>query len=87
MQTQLATQALDNLVTQFSSAMDCLRELIQNSMDAGSPQIEVWMEFLPGEDVLGTIAIHVDDFGVGMDEAVIDNELTQLFASSKEDDL
>jgi hypothetical protein len=87
MAEQLASQALDNLVTQFSSALDCLRELVQNSMDAGSPVIDVWMEYIPGQDVLGTIAIHVDDNGVGMDSAIIDNELTQLFASSKENDL
>ncbi len=87
MAEQLANQALDNLVTQFSSALDCLRELVQNSMDAGSPVIDVWMEFHPGDDALGTIAIHVDDNGVGMDSAIIDNELTRLFASSKEDDL
>ena len=84
----LAQQALDNLVTQFSSALDCLRELVQNSMDAGSPQIDVWFELHgAAEGAEGTIAIHVDDYGVGMDEAVIDGELTQLFASSKEDDL
>ena len=62
MQPQLATQALDNLVTQFSSAMDCLRELIQNSMDAGSPQIEVWMELIPGEDVLGAVSVAKNAF-------------------------
>jgi len=84
---QLATQALDNLVTQFSSAFDCLRELVQNSMDAGSPVIDVWTEWHPGDDALGTIALHVDDNGVGMDSAIIDSELTRLFASSKEDDL
>ncbi len=78
---------VDNLVTQFSSALDCFRELVQNSIDAGTHRIEVWMEYLPGEGHEGTIAIHVDDFGEGMDEAIIDNELTQLFASTKDDDL
>jgi Histidine kinase-, DNA gyrase B-, and HSP90-like ATPase len=87
MAEQLATQALDNLVTQFSSALDCLRELVQNSMDAGSPVIDVWTEYHAGDDALGTIALHVDDNGVGMDSAIIDKELTRLFASSKEDDL
>ena len=78
---------VDNLVTQFSSALDCFRELVQNSIDAGSPRVEVWMEYLPGEGHEGTIAIHIDDFGEGMDEAVIDNQFTQLFASTKDDDL
>lgn len=78
---------LDNLVTQFSSALDCFRELVQNSIDAGSPRVEVWTEYLPGEGHEGTIAIHIDDFGEGMDEAIIDNQFTQLFASTKDDDL
>jgi hypothetical protein len=78
---------VDNLVTQFSSALDCFRELVQNSIDAGSPRVEVWTEYLPGEGHEGTIAIHVDDFGEGMDEQIIDNQFTQLFASTKDDDL
>ena len=78
---------VDNLVTQFSSALDCFRELVQNSIDAGSPRVEVWTEFLPGDGHEGTIAIHVDDFGEGMDEQIIDNQFTQLFASTKDDDL
>ncbi len=78
--------AVQNLVTQFSSALDFYRELVQNSIDAGSDAVEVWLEFLPGEEG-GTIAIHVDDFGEGMDEDIIDSQLTRLFSSSKENDL
>lgn len=78
---------VDNLVTQFSSALDCFRELVQNSIDAGSPRIDIWTEYQAGEGHEGVISIHVDDFGEGMDEAIIDNELTQLFASTKDDDL
>ncbi len=78
---------VDNLVTQFSSALDCFRELVQNSIDAGTPQVDVWMEYLPGEGHEGTIAIHIDDYGEGMDEEIIDNQFTQLFASTKDDDL
>lgn len=79
--------AVDNLVKQFSSAMDCLRELVQNAIDAQSPRVEIWMEYERGEGHLGTIQIHVDDVGEGMDENIIDNQLTRLFASSKEHDL
>ncbi len=78
---------VENLVTQFSSAFDCLRELVQNSIDAGSPQIETWMEFERGQTHEGVVAIHIDDFGEGMDEYIIDNQLTTLFASAKENDL
>jgi len=81
------TAVVDNLVTQFSSPLHCFRELIQNSIDAGSPTIDVWTEFIEGEGHEGTIALHVDDYGEGMDEAIIDQELTRLFASSKEEDL
>lgn len=80
----LAQQALENLVNQFARPLDFLRELVQNSIDAGSPRVEVWLRYQPSEQVL---EIHVDDFGEGMDEHVIDNHLTRLFASTKEDDL
>ncbi|MEZ4461251.1 MAG: ATP-binding protein [bacterium] len=78
---------VDNLVTQFADAWDCIRELVQNSLDAGTSRIEVWLEFIPGEGQQGTIAIHVDDYGEGMDEQIIDGQLTKLFASNKEGDL
>ena len=85
--SDLTSQAVDNLVTQFASHLDFYRELIQNSIDAGSSTIEVWLEYIPGDDDQGTIAVHVDDSGEGMTEAIIDNQLTKLFASEKEGDL
>jgi len=78
----LAEQALASLVGQFARPLDCLRELVQNAIDAGSPRVEVWVRPAPG-----ALEIHVDDFGEGMDEATIDDKLTDLFASDKEDDL
>lgn len=78
---------LENLVTQFSSSLDCFRELVQNALDAGSPSVDVWMEFERGQDHHGVISIHVDDYGEGMDEAIIENQLTKLFSSTKENDL
>ncbi len=78
---------VENLVTQFSNALDCFRELVQNSIDAGSPTIDVWTEYEAGEGHVGTISLHVDDYGEGMDEAIIDDQFTQLFSSKKEDDL
>ncbi len=85
----LADQALENLVHQFARPLDFLRELVQNAIDAGTPRVEVWTRFAPpsgGED-LGVLEIHVDDFGEGMDEAIIDSQLTRMFSSTKEDDL
>jgi hypothetical protein len=78
---------VDNLVTQFSNPLHCFRELVQNSIDAGSATVEIWTEFIDQEGHEGTIALHVDDYGEGMDEQIIDQEFTRLFASSKEKDL
>lgn len=83
----LAQQALDNLVNQFARPLDFLRELVQNAIDAGTPRVEVWFRFRPGSGGSGVLEIHVDDFGEGMDETIIDGELTRMFASSKEGDL
>ncbi len=89
--TQVAIEAgdtLENLVNQFTDPYACLRELIQNSMDAGSSSIDIWFEYKPSEPAgQGIMIIHVDDTGEGMTRRVIDTKLTQLFSSSKENDL
>jgi len=85
----LADQALDNLVHQFARPLDFLRELVQNSIDAGTPRVEVWTRFEPPADgaAQGVLEVHVDDFGEGMDEELIDTQLTRMFSSTKEGDL
>ncbi|MFK7929544.1 MAG: ATP-binding protein, partial [Myxococcota bacterium] len=85
----LADQALSNLVNQFARPLDFLRELVQNSLDAGTPRVEVRIELHTEANAAErpVVAIHVDDFGEGMDEAIIDDQLTRLFSSNKEDDL
>lgn len=84
----LASQALSNLVNQFARPLDFLRELVQNSLDAGTPRVEVAVSYEAGDAAEdGVVAIHVDDFGEGMDERIIDDQLTRLFSSTKEDDL
>lgn len=89
--TQVAIEAgdtLENLVNQFTDPYACLRELIQNSMDAGSETIDVWFQFDPYEKGdKGIAIIHLDDTGEGMTRRIIDTKLTQLFSSNKEDDL
>ncbi len=87
--SNLAQQALNNLVSQFARPMDFLRELVQNAIDAGSPRVEVWVKHTPAEAAgeEGVLEIHVDDFGEGMDEDIIDAQLTRMFSSAKEDDL
>lgn len=80
---------LKNLIEQFSDVYCFYRELIQNSLDAGTNRIDVHLEYIkpaPGKSE-GVIKIHVDDYGEGMNRSIIDNELTRLFSSSKENDL
>lgn len=79
---------LDDLVNQFSDPMSFLRELIQNSIDAGSGEIDIRVEFEPGESPgqEGVMTVFVDDFGEGMDREIIDTKLTRLFSSGKDDD-
>jgi len=79
--------ALDTLVDQFAEPLAFFRELVQNAIDAGSPEVDIWLELIPrpgqAEELM---VIHVDDIGEGMDLAVIDDKLTRLFSSSKEED-
>ncbi len=79
-------ELLRRLVDQFESPYDFLRELVQNSMDAGSDRVDVALyvhETTGGEVVF---ELECTDAGAGMDEAIIDGELTRLFASSKSGD-
>ncbi|MFP4597450.1 MAG: ATP-binding protein [Persicimonas sp.] len=80
---------LDGLVHQFSDPLSFFRELIQNAIDAGSGEVEVSMEFEvdPDSDKReGTMVIEVDDFGEGMNREIIEEKLTRLFSSAKDDD-
>ena len=73
--------ALDRLVHQFSDSMAFFRELVQNALDAGSEEVEVWFEHQDGRMV-----VHVDDWGAGMNREIIETRLTRLFSSSKDGD-
>lgn len=88
-----AEDALDHLVNQFADPLAFLRELVQNSIDAGSAEVEVRCEFTPTAaasespaEAPGTLIIAVDDWGSGMDRRIIDHKLTRLFSSDKEGD-
>jgi molecular chaperone HtpG len=77
--------AFEALVDQFKDPYAFLRELVQNSLDAGSSTIEVSVR---GRRTSKEehVVIEVMDFGEGMDRAIIENKLVRLFASGKDGD-
>ncbi|MBS2037957.1 ATP-binding protein [bacterium] len=78
-----AGPALEMLIRQFSQPLACLRELVQNAIDAGTNQVEVTLSETEGEGV----CLSVRDTGEGMNRQVIETQLTRLFASAKDGDL
>ena len=77
-------EVFENLVEQFSDPFTFYRELIQNAMDAGSNQVDVTIEYQSDREM---VAIVVKDSGEGMNEAIISDQLTRFFSSTKEQDL
>ncbi len=73
------------LVHQFADPLAFYRELIQNSLDAGSTRIEVVLRYQPGNPGVATAA--VSDWGEGMTRQTIERYLLTKFRSSKEGDL
>jgi molecular chaperone HtpG len=80
---------LGQLVHQFSDPLAFYRELIQNSIDAGSTRIEVTLTFQPGPpgSPRGVAVAQVQDWGEGMNRQIIEKYLLTVFRSSKEGDL
>lgn len=76
-----AAEALSALVDQFSQRSAFVRELIQNSLDAGSGRVELHVE-QRGDELL----VSVRDDGEGMTLEIIQDYLLVLFSSSKERD-
>lgn len=77
---------VEELVHQFTDPFAFYRELIQNSIDAGSTRIEVSLSYRPGAGK-GLALIEVADWGEGMNRDVIENYLVTKFRSTKENDL
>ena len=84
-----ASIVLDELVHQFADPMAFFRELIQNSIDAGTGDVDITVEFEPSDDDEdhGRMTVEIRDFGVGMDRQIIQDELLELFSSGKDRDL
>ena len=78
----VAAQALEALVGQFADRTSFVRELVQNSLDAGAGRVDVDFHLDPGG-----LSVEVTDDGEGMDLAIIESCLLTLFRSSKERDL
>lgn len=70
------------MVRQFADPYAFLRELVQNSMDAGTTRVEV--DVVRGAD--GDTRTRVTDSGSGMTPEIIETALLTLFSSSKEGD-
>ncbi len=71
---------VDDLVRQFADRFAFLRELVQNSIDAGATSIEVELR----EERAGEVRVSVIDDGEGMDADIVENALLVLFRSTKE---
>lgn len=69
------------MVRQFADPYAFVRELVQNSIDAGASEIHVRAE--PRHD--GTIALSVSDDGEGMTRDIIEGPLLTLFNSAKDE--
>lgn len=77
-------EVFENLVDQFSDPFTFYRELIQNAMDAGSNQVEVGCSY---DAEAQRVLVTVSDSGEGMTERLIEEQLTKLFSSTKENDM
>lgn len=79
-----------DLIEQFSEPLSCLRELVQNAIDANSGEVEIDFEYesiqTDGGGQPGRMVLHVRDFGEGMDRDLIEGRLTELFSSGKDED-
>lgn len=77
-----ADEVVATLVDQFSDPFAFIRELIQNSIDAGASRIDVRMTLADG-----VLEIALEDDGEGMDLATIEGYLLVKFRSTKDRDL
>jgi hypothetical protein len=72
---------VDELIHQFADPLAFYRELIQNSVDAGATSIAITASFEPS-----MARVSVRDDGCGMDRAILEEQLTVLFRSTKDKD-
>ncbi|MDQ3369267.1 MAG: ATP-binding protein, partial [Myxococcota bacterium] len=70
-----------DIIAQFADPLAFYRELVQNSIDAGTPAVEIELT----HDA-GIARVAVRDRGEGMTRDVLENQLLVLFRSTKEQD-
>jgi hypothetical protein len=73
-----------DIIAQFADPLAFYRELVQNAIDAGSPSIEIKLEYDQGA---GIVRVAVRDRGEGMTRDILENQLLVLFRSTKEQDM
>jgi len=67
------------MVEQFADRYACVRELVQNAIDAGASRVDV-----TAEHVDGRARLEVRDDGAGMTRDLIEGPLLTVFSSAKE---
>jgi molecular chaperone HtpG len=72
-----------DVIAQFADPKAFFRELVQNSIDAGSPTVDIKLEY---DDATQRMRASVRDRGEGMTREIIENQLLVLFRSTKEKD-
>ncbi|HUS33147.1 MAG TPA: ATP-binding protein [Kofleriaceae bacterium] len=72
-----------DVIAQFADIHAFYRELVQNSIDAGSPSIEVELDY---DRDAQRMNVSVKDRGEGMTRDIVENQLLVLFRSTKEKD-
>jgi molecular chaperone HtpG len=76
------TGLVADMVKQFADSYAFLRELCQNSIDAGTPAVEVTLSRGANDEVTTSVA----DTGSGMTLEIVESALLTLFNSSKDGD-
>jgi hypothetical protein len=81
-------QIVRQVSQQFEDPEDCFRELIQNSLDSKTKQIDTYSAItpIPEEPEYAMLATTVEDYGIGMTIEERQEFFLKLFKSSKEDD-
>lgn len=79
----LAEDAIQDVIRQFADPMAFLRELVQNAIDAGTPEVSITTEWHESDRCA---VVTVSDWGEGMTREIVEGRLVRLFNSTKDAD-